>query len=221
MDAVSPFSRRVGRQDFQDHLVPADGKRELGRLHGQVHVLRVVREHDAEPGDLGVHLLPPVVRAEIGLELLQASHERLELAVHPLQHRGQRGELPVDSIRHPQFGLVSHFMADVGPGVFQQRADLNLGLQSQDFRRRGQRDAGLPQLLRIGRHDVVDRAVAELGGPEALAHVLAVGPIDGERLLDELADRPDLVRRFAMTRPPQRSVIRSSGSADKAPLGRA
>ena len=85
-------------------------------------------------------------------------------------------------------------MADVGPGVFQQRADLNLGLQSQDFRRNGGRDAGGPELLRIDHNDVMHRAVAELGGTQSLADVLAVGPIDVERLLDELAHGPHLVR---------------------------
>ena len=100
----------------------------------------------------------------------------------------------MDAIRHPQFGLVSHFMADVGPGMLQQRANLNLGLQSQDFRRNGDRDAGVPKLLRIDHDDVMHRAVAELGGTQSLAHVLAVGPVDVERLLDELAHRPHLIR---------------------------
>ena len=167
--------RGVGLQDFQGKLVPADGKRKLGNLHGQVHVVRTIGEHDAEPGNFGVHFLPLVVSAEVGLEFLQAMDQRAELAVHPLQHRGQRGELAMDAVRHFQLGLVGHFMADVGPGVLQQRANLNLRLQSEDFRGNGDRDAGLLQLLRIDRDDVMHRAVAELGGTQSLADVLAVG----------------------------------------------
>ncbi len=84
-------------------------------------------------------------------------------------------------------------MADVGPGMLQQRANLNLGLQSQNFRRNGDRDAGVLELLRIDQHDVMHRAVAELGRAQSLAYVLAVGPIDVERLLDELAHGPHLI----------------------------
>ena len=211
-DALIRFGG-VRFQDFQGNLVPADGKRKLGNLHGQVHVVRIIREHDAEPGNFGVHFLPLVVSAKVGFEFLQAVDQRAELAVHPLQHRGQRGELAMDAIRHFEFGLVSHFMADVGPGMLQQRANLNLSLQSQDFRGNGDRDAGVLELLRIDRNDVMHRAVAELGGTQSLAHVLAVGPIDAERLLDEPAHGLHLIRSLGDD--PPAAEVRDAGSADR------